>query len=46
MVMVEHATLRSRHAGQNWTTTGGVGVDIFFVVSGYIITMETAQIKR
>ena len=40
MVIAYHSAYGSRFAGQLWANLGCLGVDIFFVVSGYIITLR------
>jgi peptidoglycan/LPS O-acetylase OafA/YrhL len=40
MVLVNHMAVWSRFKYQEWANLGNLGVDIFFVVSGYIITLQ------
>jgi peptidoglycan/LPS O-acetylase OafA/YrhL len=40
MVVVQHAASWTRYTEQLWASLGTLGVDIFFVVSGYIITLR------
>ncbi len=38
LVLAEHSAQYGRFKGQMWARLGSFGVDIFFVLSGYIIT--------
>jgi len=40
MVIVYHSAYGTRFGNQLWASLGCLGVDIFFVVSGYIITLR------
>src|ERR1700740_281017 len=39
LVTVQHVAIATRFRYQIWANLGALGVDIFFVVSGYIITL-------
>ena len=43
LVMMDHAALGSRFGDQSWAHLGYFGVDIFFVLSGYIITARMLE---
>lgn len=43
LVMLDHAALGSRFNSQPWAHLGYFGVDIFFVLSGYIITARLLE---
>jgi peptidoglycan/LPS O-acetylase OafA/YrhL len=40
LVLLDHAASYSRYRKMLWANLGSFGVDIFFVVSGYIITLR------
>lgn len=46
MVLVNHTAVWSRFEYQEWANLGNLGVDIFFVVSGYIITLRLLDEKE
>src|SRR5664279_2128555 len=43
LVLADHATQHSRFTGKMWASLGSFGVDIFFVLSGYIITARLIE---
>src|ERR1700751_4859827 len=43
LVTAQHAAIWSRFRYRIWANLGSLGVDIFFVVSGYIITLRLLE---
>lgn len=46
MVIANHATFLSRFNGSFWANLGSSGVDMFFVLSGYIITKRFLEERQ
>jgi peptidoglycan/LPS O-acetylase OafA/YrhL len=46
LVMVDHLARNGPFADQSWAQLGFFGVDIFFVLSGYIITVRLLEEQR
>jgi len=45
-VVADHAAINSRYENLLWANLGGFGVDIFFVLSGYIITLHFIEERK
>jgi peptidoglycan/LPS O-acetylase OafA/YrhL len=46
LVLVDHASRNSRFQDKAWASLGFFGVDIFFVISGYIITARLLEERK
>ena len=46
LVIVSHAATPTRFEHRMWASLGSFGVDIFFVISGYIITLRFIEEKK
>jgi peptidoglycan/LPS O-acetylase OafA/YrhL len=46
LVLFEHAAVYSRFHKQIWANLGNFGVDVFFVISGYIITLRLIEERK
>lgn len=46
LVILQHLAIRSNFRFMEWANLGSLGVDVFFVISGYIITFRFLQERQ